>query len=286
MIIAVKNFLSLVRFSHTLFALPFALAAMFLAAEGWPPLKIVLLILAAMVTARNSAMAFNRLIDASLDAKNPRTASRHLPQKKMTRQSVLFFIFANSLLFISVAFFINRLAFLLSPVALGFIFAYSFSKRWTAACHFFLGLCLALSPVGAWIAVRGTIELPPLLMASALLLWVSGFDIIYSTLDVDFDRREGLYSFPAKWGIAASLTAAALLHAGTVAVMVLFGLLERMDTLYFVGVALIAAVIFWEHLMARRLDPKSVNRAFFNANAIVSLLFFWAVVIEVFTPTL
>jgi len=207
-----QDFFGLVRFSHTLFALPFALASMLIAAEGFPAVKTFLLILAAMVTARNSAMAFNRLVDASLDAQNPRTANRHLPQEILKHKEVLFFICINSLLFLTVCYFINSLAFYLSPVALGMIFLYSFSKRWTSLCHFILGFCLAISPVGAWIAVLGTIDWPPLLLGAALLLWVSGFDIIYSTLDVDFDRRMGLFSFPSKFGIDSSLRLALLLH--------------------------------------------------------------------------
>lgn len=284
MIAKARQFLGLVRFSHTVFALPFALASMLLAAGGWPPLKLIGLILAAMVTARNSAMAFNRLIDAGIDAKNPRTSSRHLPQKKLSRRAVLFFILINSVLFIGVTFFINPMAFYLSPVVLALIFVYSFAKRWTAASHFILGLCLAVSPVGAWIAVRGTVELTPLLLALALFLWVSGFDMIYSTLDVDFDRQEGLYSVSARWGIPAALVTAAFLHLAMMVTLVLFGFVEGMNQLYFLGLTVIAAVIAWEHFLAHRLDPVSINKAFFNANAIVSLLFFWVIVMEVFTP--
>lgn len=280
------NYLGLVRFSHTIFALPFALAAMFLAAMGWPPLRVFLLILAAMVTARNAAMGFNRLVDARIDAKNPRTAGRHLPAGKLSRRGVIVFVAANSFLFCAAAYALNPLAFALSIPTLALIFSYSFAKRFTAACHFILGLCLAISPVGAWIAVRGLVEPTPGLLALALLLWVSGFDMIYATLDVEFDRREGLFSFPARLGIPATLALAAALHAAMVGALLFFGFFEGMNRLYFVGVAAIAAVIAWEHWQARRLDPVSVNRAFFNANAAVSLIFLGVVVQDVFLPPL
>ena len=171
-------------------------------------------------------------------------------------------------------------------MALALILGYSFAKRWTAFSHFILGLCLAISPVGAWIAVRGSIAIEPLFLAGALFLWVSGFDMIYSTLDIEFDRKEGLFSFPAIWGIPLTLGAAAVLHTSMVAVLLVFGFVEGMNALYFGGIAVMAGVIFWEHWMARKLDPVSVNKAFFHANAIVSLIFFWVIVMQVFSPAL
>lgn len=275
-----QDFFSLVRFSHTLFALPFALASMLIAAEGFPTLKTFLLVLAAMVTARNSAMAFNRLADAAIDAQNPRTANRHLPQKILKQKEVLFFIFINSLLFLTVCYFINSLAFYLSPVALGLIFLYSFSKRWTSLCHFILGFCLAISPVGAWIAVLGTIDWPPLLLAAALLLWVSGFDMIYSTLDVDFDRRMGLFSFPSKFGIKHSLRLALVLHLSMILLLTILGFMLKTNHIYFGGIAAMLGVVIWEHMLARKREPLSMNKAFFNANAVVSLLFLAMIALE------
>lgn len=278
--IKLRNYLGLVRFSHTLFALPFALASVLLAADGLPTLKVFLLILAAMVTARNSAMGFNRYVDASIDAKNPRTQDRHLPKKILSKQEVHVFIGLNGLLFFVICYFINSLAFYLAPLTLGILFFYSFAKRWTAASHFILGLCLAISPVGAWIAVRGVIEWPPLLLGLALFLWVSGFDMIYSTLDADFDRRVGLFSFPAKFGISQTLKIALGLHLGMIGILILFGALMELGPFYRWGVAAIAAVVIWEHMQAGKRDVVSINKAFFGANALVSLLFLGVIALD------
>lgn len=277
-----RDYLGLVRFSHTLFALPFALASMLLAAEGFPPAKIFLLILAAMVTARNSAMAFNRFADRQFDAENPRTAARHLPKKILSAKEVLFFTGINSVFFVLICYFINPLAFALSPIALGIVFLYSLTKRWTAACHFVLGLALAISPVGAWIAVRGTFDLPPVLLALLLLTWVSGFDVIYSTLDAAFDRQKGLLSVPAKWGTAPALRTASLLHLFTILLLFVVGLKLNLSLFYFLGSGLIALIILWEHLLASKRDPQSINKAFFNANAAVSVIFLGIIAVEQF----
>src|SRR5438552_540716 len=203
----VSRLLRLIRFSHTVFALPFALGALVVAANGLPSLRTFLLVVLCMVLARTAAMLFNRLVDWSLDQRNPRTASRHLLISKLAA-SVLLVV--SSAGFVATAAAINRMTFLLAPVALAMIFFYSLTKRFTSATHFFLGLALAVAPIGAWIAQRGRIDLAPILLASGVICWVAGFDLIYATQDYDFDRREGIRSLVVKLGIARSLRLAQL----------------------------------------------------------------------------
>ncbi|HZS18799.1 MAG TPA: UbiA-like polyprenyltransferase, partial [Candidatus Udaeobacter sp.] len=195
----VSRFLRLIRFSHTIFALPFALGALIVAANGWPSPRILVLVVVCMVFARTAAMLFNRLVDWSLDQRNPRTASRHL---LLSKSSGMLFLVVSSAGFLLTAASINRLTFVLAPVALALIFFYSLTKRFTSATHFFLGLALAIAPVGAWIAQTGRIDLAPLVLALGVICWVAGFDLIYATQDYDFDRQEGLRSLVVKLGIA------------------------------------------------------------------------------------
>src|SRR4029077_999583 len=207
----VSRFLRLIRFSHTIFALPFALGALIVAANGWPSLRVFVLVVVCMVFARTAAMLFNRLVDWSLDQRNPRTASRHLLVSKSVATTLLIFSSAG---FIASAAAINRLTFLLAPVALFVIFFYSITKRFTSATHFFLGFALAVAPVGAWIAQTGRVDVAPLVLAAGVICWVAGFDLIYATQDYDFDRREGIRSLVVKLGIARSLRLAQWLHLG------------------------------------------------------------------------
>lgn len=277
-----KDYLGLVRFSHTIFALPFALASMLMAANGLPSVKIIILILLAMVTARNSAMAFNRCVDQKIDAQNPRTQERHLPSQILKNKEVILFIGLNSFLFVLVCFFINPLAFALSPVALAIIFSYSLMKRWTALCHFVLGVALAISPIGAWIAVRGTFDLPPLVLGLALLFWVSGFDIIYSTLDKEFDKKMGLFSIPSKYGEKKALKIALVLHFLMVLVLYSLEFMMEVTPVYFIGVSAIGAMVLLEHLQAREGDRENINKAFFQANAIISVLFLVTIILDTY----
>ena len=196
-----KHYLGLVRFSHTLFAMPFALASMVWAAQGLPGLRPFLLIVLCMVTCRNAAMAFNRLIDADIDGENPRTARRHLPAGILSRGQVMGFLIINAVVFIAATWFVNRLAFALSVPALVAVCGYSVTKRFTSLSHFFLGLAIGISPVGAWIAVRGSFAWEPILLCLALLLWIAGFDIIYATQDHEFDRKKGLHSLVVRLGV-------------------------------------------------------------------------------------
>lgn len=271
-----SRFLRLIRFSHTIFALPFALGALVAAANGWPPLRILLLVILCMVFARTAAMLFNRLIDWSLDQRNPRTASRHLLVSKSVAKVLLVL---SSTGFVVAAAAINRLTFILAPVALALIFFYSVTKRFTSATHFFLGLALAIAPIGAWIAQTGRIELAPVVLAAGVICWVAGFDLIYATQDYDFDRREGIRSLVVKLGIARSLRLAQLLHLVTFVALIGFGLAAKLGALYYWSMPLIAATLFYEH-KTEKLDLAGINRAFFRSNAFVSAVFLIAVCVD------
>jgi 4-hydroxybenzoate polyprenyltransferase len=272
-----RKYFEFVRFSHTVFGLPFAVAAMIVAARGWPGWRVFLLILAAMVCARTAAMGFNRIVDRRYDAANPRTAGRHLPAGKITVQSAYALTCLSACGLVVVAWFINRVCFYLSPVALAVVFFYSFTKRFTSLSHFFLGLSLALAPVGAWLAVRGEFAWPPVVLALAVVFWLVGFDIIYATQDVEFDRQAGLHSLPARLGIAASLRVAQAAHAAMWGALLGFGLISGMRLPYYGGLALIAVCLAWQHFLARKQDPVSLNMAFFRMNAIISVVFLAAV---------
>src|SRR6266566_2022964 len=269
----VSRFFRLIRFSHTIFALPFALGALVVAANGWPSLRILLLVLLCMVFARTAAMLFNRLVDWSLDQRNPRTASRHL---LVSKSAALVLLALSSAGFILTAAAINRLTFLLAPVALAIIFFYSVTKRFTSATHFFLGLALALAPVGAWIAQTGRIDVAPLVLAAGVICWVAGFDLIYATQDYDFDRREGIQSLVVTLGIASSLRLARLLHMVTFLTLIGFGVLAKLGVVYYCSLPLIAAALVYEHKTEKR-DIAGINRAFFQSNAFVSAVFLFAV---------
>ncbi len=275
----VSRFLRLIRFSHTIFALPFALGALVVAANGWPSLRILVLVVVCMVFARTAAMLFNRLVDWSLDQRNPRTASRHLLVSK-SRAIVFFAISSCGFLLTAAA--INRLTLILAPVALALIFFYSLTKRFTSATHFFLGLALAIAPVGAWISQTGRIDLAPVVLALGVICWVAGFDLIYATQDYDFDRREGIRSLVVKFGIPRSLRLAELLHMLTFGALVAFGAVAQLGALYYWSMPLIAAALFYEH-RTKNLDLTGINRAFFQSNAFVSAVFLIAVCVDRFT---
>ena len=273
----ITRFLRLTRFSHTVFALPFALGALLVAADGRPTLRTLLLVLACMVLARTAAMLFNRLSDWSLDQRNPRTANRHRLLEKSIA-GVLLAISATGFLITSVA--INRTTGLLAPIALVIILFYSLTKRFTSATHFFLGLALAVAPVGAWIAQTGRLDFPPLVLAAGVICWVAGFDLIYATQDVDFDRREGLCSLVVKLGVAQSLRLAQWLHFLMFLALVAFGFIAKLGTIYYAAMPLIAATLLYEHRSASKLDLAGINRAFFQSNAFVSAIFIAAVAVD------
>ena len=274
---AISRFLRLIRFSHTIFALPFAFGALLVASNGHPTLRISLLVLACMVLARTAAMLFNRLCDWSLDQKNPRTAERHRLLGKPTAW-LLLALAAIGFLVTSAA--INRLSGLLAPVALAIVFFYSVTKRFTSATHFFLGFALAVAPVGAWIAQTGELALPPLVLGAGVVFWVAGFDLIYATQDFDFDRREGLRSLVVQLGVARSLRLAQWLHLFMFLALLMFGITAKLGTIYYAAMPLAAAALIYEHRSARNLDLAGINRAFFQSNAFVSAIFIVAVVID------
>lgn len=273
----ITRFLRLIRFSHTVFALPFALGALIVAANGLPAIRVLLLVLACMICARTAAMLFNRLTDWSLDQRNPRTASRHRLVPKTIAIAGLVIAAAG---FLISAALLNRLTFLLSPLALAIVMFYSVTKRFTSLTHFFLGLALAIAPVGAWIAQRGSIDVPPLVLAAAVLCWVAGFDVIYATQDYEFDRRERLRSLVVRLGIEQSLTFAQLLHICALIGLVFFGVLAGLGIFYYAAMPLIAVTLVFEHRSARKLDIAAINRAFFQSNAFVSAIFLLAVCLD------
>jgi 4-hydroxybenzoate polyprenyltransferase len=274
---ALERFLRLIRFSHTIFALPFALGALVVAANGIPPPRTLILVLICMVCARTAAMLFNRWVDWSLDQRNPRTASRHL---LLSKPALLSLLIVSSTAFLGAAAAINRLTLLLSPVALGVIFFYSLTKRFTSATHFLLGVALAISPIGAWIAQRADVDLAPFILAAGIVCWVAGFDLIYAIQDFDFDKNQGIHSLVVRLGLQSSLRLAQLLHVLLLVALIGFGLIARLGTIYFGAMPLVAAALIFEHRSARSLDVAGINRAFFQSNAFVSAVFLTAVCVD------
>jgi len=274
---ALSRFLRLIRFSHTIFALPFALGALLVATNGRPPATLLLLVVICMVLARTAAMLFNRLVDWSIDQKNPRTAARHRLISKLFGWIMLVL---TAIGFLGASAAINNRTAMLGQVALGIVFFYSLTKRFTSATHFFLGLALAVAPAGAWIAATGQLDLPPLVLGAGVICWVAGFDLIYATQDADFDRREGLHSLVVRLGVAGSLRLAQWLHALAFLALIGFGLTAKLGPVYYAALPAIAGALVYEHLSARKLDLAGINRAFFQSNAFVSALFVVAVAVD------
>ncbi len=274
---AFARFLQFIRFSHTVFALPFALGALLVAANGRPSLRVLLLVLICMVLARTAAMLFNRLADWSIDQRNPRTAGRH---RLVQRVPALGALIVCTLGFVLAAAAINTLVGLLSPVALAIIFLYSLTKRFTDLTHFFLGGALAVAPAGAWIAQTGRLDFAPVVLGLGVLCWVAGFDLIYATQDFEFDRQEDLRSMVVRLGIPASLRLAQWLHVLMLAALVGFGFAAKLGIVYFAAMPIVAAALIYEHRAARTLDLAAINRAFFQSNAFVSALFLLATALD------
>ena len=278
----VHNYAALVRFSHTVFALPFALASVALA---WPKHPVTfrsfLWVVVAMVGARTAAMGFNRLVDKRFDTLNPRTQSWELPQGRVRVSEAVALTTIAALVFIFAAYQLNWICFVLSPVALAIVFFYSLTKRFTWASHIFLGLALAIAPIGAWLAVA---QMPinlaelfvPFYLSLAVVFWLAGFDIIYSLQDREFDRTHGLYSIPVRFGVAAALRLSTLFHLCTIAFLALVGLSAAMGLIYWLGFLAVALVLFWEHRIVTPDDLSRINRAFFDLNAYVSICYFLA----------
>ena len=274
----VERILKFIRFSHTVFALPFAIGSMIVAARGLPSLRVVLLIILAMVLARTAAMAFNRMADWEIDKENPRTAARHT---LVSRRVGWWLVAFSSAVFILVCWFINPLCFLLSPIALVIVFFYSLTKRFTSFTQVFLGLALGIAPIGAWLAVRGQFALPPLVLGSGVLFWLVGFDLIYAIQDYDFDRRKGLGSMVVKYGIPASLRLAQVMHAVLLCCLFIFGIVGGLGKIYFAALILVLGALIYEHRAAARLDIADINKAFFQSNAFVSIVFVAAVAVDI-----
>jgi 4-hydroxybenzoate polyprenyltransferase len=270
----------MVKIEHTIFALPFAFMGAFLAVRGFPRITQIGWILLAMVGARSAAMAFNRIVDLPFDARNPRTVNRALPKRQLTRGFVIAFIAGSSAAFVFAASQLNRLSLELSPLALGIVFAYSFTKRFTWLTHIFLGISLACAPIGAWIALRGSIAVTPLILGLAVILWVAGFDIIYSCQDVEFDKTERLYSIPKRFGVAVALWMSSILH---LIMLVLLGFLfwrEGLGTISFLGLAVVGLLLAYEHSLVRPTDLSRANTAFFTINGWISMLLFATTMID------
>lgn len=267
--------LEMIKIEHTLFALPFAFLGAVLAARGFPTGWQILWITVAMVGARSTAMAFNRVADRNYDARNERTRSRAIPAGALSVVFVSVFIIVAAGLFLFAAAMLNRLTLLLAPVALASVVLYSYTKRWTALSHLVLGWCLAIAPTGAWIAVRGAIDSPlPLLLSLVVMLWTAGFDVLYACQDYEFDRREGLYSIPARVGIAPSLWIARLLHAGAFATLLALYFMANLGMLALLGVIATGALLIYQHTLVRADDLSRLNAAFFTTNAFVSVILF------------
>jgi 4-hydroxybenzoate polyprenyltransferase len=289
-----RNYLSLVKFSHTLFALPFALIGFFLGVfgrknfpeAGSPGMAIVLLrfflVLICMITARSAAMAFNRWLDRHFDARNPRTAIREIPRGIIAPNSALRFVIICCILFMITCWFINPLCFFLSPVALFVILFYSYTKRFTPLCHLVLGIGLSLAPIGAFLAVTGKFEILPILFSGAVVCWVSGFDIIYAMQDVDFDKSEKLFSIPVAVGKSKALIISGFLHMLSVVFVFLAGTLGNFGSWYWVGLVLFVGMLIYQHTIVKPNDLSRVNMTFMTANGIASVVFAIFVITDMF----
>lgn len=283
--ISLSRYFSFVKFSHTVFALPFAISGYFLAIsreEYSFSLRILLLVVLCMVFARNAAMGFNRYADEKFDAMNPRTASREIPAGIISKKSALIFVVINSILFIISAGMINRLTLILSPVALFIILGYSLTKRFTVLCHFILGLSLSLAPTGAYISVTGRFDLLPVIYSFIVLTWVSGFDIIYSLQDDEFDRSMNLHSIPALTGRKKGLLISMILHVLTILFVIAAGIAGRSGILFWAGAAIFILLLIYQHVIVRPHDISRVNLAFATTNGIASIIFAIFVITDLF----
>ena len=280
---SVKNYLSLVKFSHTVFAMPFALIGFSLAVskdEYDFSIRLLLLIILCMIFARNAAMGFNRLVDRRFDAINPRTMNREIPAGVIGPKAAKVFVIINAVLFILTTFFINRLTLFLSPVALLIILGYSLTKRFTALCHFIIGLGLSLAPIGAYISVTGTFSIIPLVYSFIVLTWVSGFDIIYALQDDEFDKSNQLHSLPSARGRRKALTISIIAHSVTIILVVVAGIIGKGGLLFWSGATVFMGLLVYQHLIVKHDDLSKVTLAFGTTNGIASILFAVFVILD------
>jgi 4-hydroxybenzoate polyprenyltransferase len=275
-----RRFASLVKVEHTVFALPFAYVGAFLAVDGVPGAADLVWITVAMVGARSLAMALNRLVDAEIDARNPRTAGRELPAGLLSRWHVILFALSSLGVFLVAVWQLDPLVRYLWPIPVAGFVIYPYLKRWTWLSHLWLGAVDGLAPVGGWVAVTGELPLEAWLVGAAVACWVAGFDLFYSLLDLDVDRREGLQSWATRFGVKGVFAGARLLHAATVALLVAAGLMLEVGVLYWAGVVAVAALLAYEHSLIRPDDLRRLNAAFFTVNGIVSLTFFAFVLVD------
>ncbi len=270
----VKIILEMIKFEHTIFALPFAFTGALLAARGVPPLRVILWITVAMFGARSAAMGFNRWADRKFDAANPRTSNRALPLGLVSPGQVVLFTFASSVLLVLAAYMLNPLAFYLSPVALAIVFFYSYTKRFSYLSHLFLGFAISGAPLGAWIAVAGRLDAPAIVLGLAVVFWLTGFDTLYALQDMVFDRKAGLYSIPQRFGIRRSLWISRAAHMITMASLFYLGSLLSLGWFYYTGVVISLVLIVYEHALIRENDLSKLNFAFFNMNGYISMTIF------------
>jgi 4-hydroxybenzoate polyprenyltransferase len=271
-------FMEMIKFSHTIFALPFALTGALLAAGGIPTAEKILWIVLAMAGARTAAMAMNRLIDSDIDARNPRTAGRAIPAGLVGKGMTLFFIIAATALMLFSAAMLGPLCLKLSPFAIFFLALYSYCKRFTSFAHLVLGICLAAAPIGAWVAIRGSLDAPALLLGSAVLFWVAGFDILYALQDLEFDRAAGLHSIPVLLGVGGSLRTARIFHTIMIGLLLTLFNVMHLGVMFAAGIAVAATMLLYEHWLLRGNDITRLDAAFFNMNGYISvaILFFTA----------
>jgi len=275
----------MIRFSHSVFALPFALAGVLFAGRahgGIPGIDVWFWTVVAMVGARSTAMAVNRIADAGLDADNPRTRNRELPRGALSLGAAWAFTAISAGVFVLAAAMLNRLALVLSPLALAIVVFYSFTKRFTWTSHLFLGLALAVAPVGGWVAATGRLEAPPFLVALGVLAWVAGFDVFYALQDLEFDRTRGLHSLPVRFGVPGAFRAARMLHGAAVLALASVSLVLDLSPAYLAGVALIAGVLLYEHSLVKPTDLRKLDKAFFDSNAVVSVIYLASAAVGVF----
>ena len=275
-----KTALEMIKFEHTVFALPFAFLGAFLAAGGPPGLKVSLWILAGMVGARTTAMTFNRIADLQFDAKNPRTAARALPKGDIRLEEAWGVMVFAALLYFLAAYELNRLALILSPFVLALLLLYSYTKRFTFFCHIFLGLSIGIAPTAGWIAVKGDVGPVPIVLSLGFLFWMAGFDILYACLDTEFDRKEGLKSIPAVFGAKKAFIISRLSHAIAFVLFALTGFLARLNWIYFAGVFAVFALLIAQGRLVKPNDLSRINAAFFNCNAAISIILFAATAIS------
>ncbi|MCR8645278.1 putative 4-hydroxybenzoate polyprenyltransferase [Paenibacillus sp. N1-5-1-14] len=267
-----RMFGELVMFSHTLFSLPFAIISIVWAAGGVPPLYVMMWSLIALIGARNGANAFNRLVDKQFDALNPRTAHRHLPRMLLQDKEVAVFIILNYLLFIFAAYMLNPLCFALSPVAIILISSYSYTKRFTWLCHLYLGFTIASAPVGAWFAVTGQFAFTPFILGTIIMLWIAGFDIVYATQDIEFDRKNGLWSVPSIFGLEDALFIARSFHLIMMLLLVCLYWIQHMGWLYLVGLGIALILLLAEHRVIKPSNPKLMKLASYKLNQVISMV--------------